>query len=744
MTKKILLALCTIVLVSVQLWAIPAKKGTKTIEQNDGTTLTIQLMGDEYAHYWATEDGIPVICNSDGVYEYAVLNDNQQWASTQVRAKMPQQRTAEEKTYLASLQEKQHFQKMPSKRANIAPKRATLPAHSNKNLVILIGFKDLSFTTSQAKQSFSDLLNKSNYSANGATGSVKDYFMTASNSSFAPQFDVYGPYTAAKNMSYYGSNDSYGYDLHPDELVVEACRLADAAGVDFSQYDSDKDGYVDNVSVFYAGHSEAEWAPENTIWPHQYYLSETKTSITLDGKIIDCYVCMNELRDETGSKMCGIGTFTHEFSHALGLPDLYVTDGYSSHNTMGTWDVMDLGPYNNEGNTPPTYSAYERFYMGWLTPTVINSKAHLQLEDLQTSNTAYMISSTGTHNLDGVNPNPTAFYMLENRQSTGWDAYLPGHGMLITKIAYSETKWYQNTVNNTSRSMGVDIMEADGKSSKDGDSGDVFPHGATEYTPYSQYPISNIKESNGVITFDFMANGEEDDNTNQPGDGGEQDTEKEDCFTESFAQLQLNESKDIATELDNHCDHRGWEGTKVFADDQGLKMGSSKVGGSLISPALGLTGEVRVTLLLDKYNSDETNVTLSLEGAGSLSVTSLSTSSSQQSFTITDCSTSTRVMFSTSQGKQRFYLRSFEACPISSSEISSTHSVGYSIIVHPSTILVSHLPVGEVHLYNIMGQLIESKTVENSCQFTASAGVYVLLIKDQQGKHIGTEKVVCP
>jgi hypothetical protein len=205
----------------------------------------------------------------------------------------------------------------------------------------------------------------------------------------------------------------------------------------------------------------------------------------------------------------GIGTFCHEFSHVLGLPDLYETTGYGDHKTMGQWSILDYGPYNNDGNTPPTYSAYERFFMGWLTPRLITEPENITLAELNDSREALLISSSDQHNLIGNDPNPTTFYMLENRQQTGWDEYLPGHGLMLTKIQYSYKKWFDNTVNNTAKSMGVDLIEADGKAPNYNSNGymgkakDLFPAGATEYTQIIDHPIEEITEQDGIIYFKY-------------------------------------------------------------------------------------------------------------------------------------------------------------------------------------------------------------------------------------------------
>lgn len=392
-----------------------------------------------------------------------------------------------------------------------------------RGLVIIVSFSDLAFTTPKAD--IDSMLNGYNYSrsyqtkVNGvrntisAKGSVAQYFRDNSMGKYNPQFDVVGPYTVSKSKNYYGQNDSDGNDLHVDELVKEAVKLADADGVDFTLYDNlnqygnkGKDGLVDFILIYYAGKGEADGGASTTIWPHSFWMySGYQQQVKVDNKYIDAYGCFNEINAGSGL-LDGIGTCVHEFSHVIGLPDLYTTN-YASHKTLGAWDVLDYGPYNNDGNTPPSYSAYERFVMGWLTPTVLSSAASINLEELQSSNTAYMVTSTGASNLKGVNPSPAEFFLIENRQKVGWDKFLPGHGMLITKVKYNSTSWWDNTVNNSSSSQGVDIIEADGKQTANstGKQGDAFPTSTvTTYSPYTKFPITNIVENAGVISFDFM------------------------------------------------------------------------------------------------------------------------------------------------------------------------------------------------------------------------------------------------
>lgn len=399
---------------------------------------------------------------------------------------------------------------------------------AQRGLIILVNFSDLSYRPENTHAEMDSMINGRNYTRDysykygsttyhvQASGSVRRYFQDASAGAYNPIFDVVGPVTLSKGYAYYGANDIYGDDKNATLMIKEACQLAKNQGVDFRQYDNDGDGYVDFVYVFYAGKNESDGAGDNYIWPHSYELEADRISLTLDGKKVNRYACSGELEYYSG-KHDGIGTFCHEFSHVLGLPDLYETTGNGTWKTMGEWDVMDYGPYNNEGNTPPTYSGYERWFMGWTTPQLLNSASTDTLHNLATSNHCYILTTSGTCSGTGNDPNPSTFYILENRQQSGWDAYLPGHGMMMTKVAYSYNKWSENTVNNSKSAMGVDLVEADGSApaysqSNSGNGyfgkpGDLFPAGATSSSKVTGYPISDIREQNGVITFRLMGGG---------------------------------------------------------------------------------------------------------------------------------------------------------------------------------------------------------------------------------------------
>jgi len=504
----------------VNAYSVPATPLPVTRVQPDGTELTVYLRGDEFFKYELTLDGYLVKKDATGFYHYSKQDNEGKIISTGIKTNQIEKRTIKEKQLINSLIKHPDLSQrnQESRMARVSAESESLASQKNfpntgspKSLVILVNFKDVSFVISNPKTAFTNLLNEVGYSANGGTRSARDYFNVASNGMSSPEFVVVGPYTLANNRSYYGANDATtDDDVKPRDMVIHACNAAAANGVDFSQYDTDGDGIVDNVFIYYAGHNEAEGGPDESVWPHRWALSNT---LTLNGKRIVGYACTSELRGSTGSYMCGIGTFAHEFGHVYGLADYYNTENSETY-TISNWNIMDAGAYLNSGRTPPTYSAFDRFYLGWLTPVLLNSpKDMVTLSDIKTSNKAYIFTQNGTHNLSGSNPNPVEFFTLENRQKTGWDTYLPKSGMLITRIYYNQSDWRNNVPNNNSAAMGYDIIEADEIANKNTMAGDPFPgtRNVTNYYPVLRSgveiprTITSIKEVNSVISFRFMS-----------------------------------------------------------------------------------------------------------------------------------------------------------------------------------------------------------------------------------------------
>lgn len=515
------------------IYAVPAYPFPIKITQPDGSVLTIQLRGDEYFHYKTTLDGYLLVPDVTGVLNYAKLDAVGNIENTNIKATEIEKRTNTEKEFVKSLTPNISFQKInitnralraPSASSTSTPEKAYPHTGSPKALVILVNFKDKSFQVTTPQTAFTNLLNQDSYSGNGGTGSARDYFMSCTFGNFSPDFDVFGPVTLPQNLDYYGKNDANGNDTNAVQMIVDACTQANAAGLDFTQYDTDNDGVIDNVFVYYAGYNEAEGAPSNTIWPHRWGVypgsnySGTVASITFNGKRLMDYACTSELKGSSGTNMCGIGTFCHEFGHVLGLVDYYDTSGTQTH-TLDSWDIMDAGAYNNGGRTPPTYSAYDRFELGYLIPQQVSSPSNLTLLPIyqdktqisNTNNQAFLLSAT-THNLNGANPSPKEFFLLEYRKKTGWDTYLPAEGMLIWHIDYDQTAWDSNVPNNytgttqtASSHMRIYLQPLVGSSITPGT---AFTTGS--FTPKTwtgtgiNRAVTNITKTANYITFSLM------------------------------------------------------------------------------------------------------------------------------------------------------------------------------------------------------------------------------------------------
>lgn len=491
--------------------ASPAYRGVVTVEEPDGTVLELRVHGDEHFNYVSTTDGYAVRAGADGLYYY--LDSDFRPTSlraasadaTQVRRMKSRFDPGE-----AAAREKARLDALRTPRGSLrhaATKAGRFPSQGEPHtLVILARFADEGFRSFDPAADYREMLNGDSYTAGGATGSCRRYYSDNSMGKFNPTFDVYGPVTLEHGYHYYGENNSLtGQDLHATDMVIEACRALDDE-IDYTQYDLDGDGVIDNVYVVYAGYGASDSGMADRIWPHSYNFANDERRVWLDGKMLGNYACSNEINFNTG-RMTGIGTFVHEFGHCLGLPDMYNTVDQSTTFTPGEWDFMDYGMYNNGTHTPPCVTAYERMFLGWLEPVELVQPDNLSLGHIA-GNTAYMIST----NL------PDEYFLLENRQPEGWDAFIPGHGMLVWHIDYVKSVWDENRVNTNPSHQYVDILEADNHRSLDDIAGDPFPgtSGKTAITDETQpslrtwlglgfdKTVTDISESaDGIITFRY-------------------------------------------------------------------------------------------------------------------------------------------------------------------------------------------------------------------------------------------------
>lgn len=408
--------------------SVPAKRGVwRTVTLSNGLTVKARLCGDEHAHWWQAEDGSCFDVDSLG----------------KGKAVVPQELMSKARSRMAA-------RRQAARRANSKKASQRIATNSNTGkfqgqrhgLIILVNFADSKFNTSKfgpTQTLYSRIANEANYGENNFKGSISDYFKAQSGGQFLLDFDVAGPVTLPNGYSYYGQNDDDGYDKRPTKMVREACQAVDGS-VDFSKYDWDGDGEVEEVFVVYAGNGEHDTTNQpNLIWPHMDNLANYKEQLTLDGVTINTYACASELNGD--KTLSGIGTFCHEFSHCMGFPDMYDTASDGNNFGMGSWDLMDYGSYNGYGYVPAGYSGYEKMVCGWTTPIELDKPMTVNgMERLADMGQTYIIYNKGNRN---------EYYILENRQQSGFDKYLPGSGLLIERVDYDKDIWEWNAVNTT-------------------------------------------------------------------------------------------------------------------------------------------------------------------------------------------------------------------------------------------------------------------------------------------------------
>ena len=545
--KKILLSITFALMGIVSGFAAKAYSGIVTVTQSDGTELNVRIYGDEHFNWLTTEDGVLLVQEGNNYYiaettSYGTLKATS-YIAHNANKRVPAEIKAIKKQDLSRFRSYAIKKASPAKAMGTGNSGVKYFPHSGspKALVILVEFSDTPFQSGEkAKNVFEHFLKgkaedalpdgyeaytgsyaKANLRNNG---SVSDYFYVMSQGTYTPQFDVVGPYKLNQPSLYYGK----GENDNTYALVSDACKAADK-NVDFSEYDADGDGMVDLVYIIYAGYPASMSGNPNDIWPK----SGTGGFGTYDGKKVSrfgVHAELNfglELNQKNGFLLSGIGLFCHEFSHTLGLPDLYPTVDASKVDNQNPemWDLMDGGEYTyNGGYCPTPYSPWEMDAMGWATPIELSDeKQTVTLKSYGKERVAYKIKGENNE-----------YLLLQNIQIGGWwtgVALVYKTGMLVWRIDYNneDVNLFDNP-NNTLGKPKVMIVPADGYVISDynhGDGkkwtddqykeslqGDPFP-GATNKTELLsvvlnnstlEKPIYNIKEENGVITFDYLDN----------------------------------------------------------------------------------------------------------------------------------------------------------------------------------------------------------------------------------------------
>lgn len=516
--KKLYLMLSMLFAFGAAANAVPAKKLQKVITLTNGTQVSVELRGDEYLSWWEGTDGTAYRATADDAVFEAFDLEAQKPAAAARRARAEQGRVAR----LARV--KNSLKGADDKMRGLGGDHITYKG-VKKGLVVLVDFKNKKFADGHDLEYYKNVINGKDFSdeEEGYVGSVRDYFLAQSNGQFELDFDVVGPVTMSKNYGYYGNDGAYQKDEKVYEMIKEACDgIQDK--VNLKDYDWDGDGEADQVFFLYAGLGQASGGSAGTVWPHESELRYWPCGVLSypTGKI-NTYACANELQPETqGSSRyisAGIGTICHEFSHCLGFADMYDTTGGGGYG-MSVFDVMDQGSYNGNGFVPCNYTAFERIYAGWVEA--------IELIDPATVKDMKSVSDYGRPFIMYNYKNTNEYFLMENRQNTGWDKGLYGsNGLLIVHVNYVPSRWANNSVNSSAEKIQCcTVVNADGSRENTQYSlqGDLYPYevkGVTmndEFTDESEpaaklytknsdnsyalgIPITNIKRSKGSVSF---------------------------------------------------------------------------------------------------------------------------------------------------------------------------------------------------------------------------------------------------
>lgn len=697
--------------------AVPARPGLTPVKQADGTTIVLQKVGDEFHHRILTADGLTVEYGADGNYYYRTAT-----GLTSMRAHNAAERSAAEQAFVQAHASQLTMQSQTtSSRRTRAPRRAAaeegstqIPQTGSPRIpIILVEFSNKQFHDDDPLATYEGEFNTKEVSC-------FNYFRDQSQGKFTPQFDVIGPVTLENSYATYGRNIGND-DAGVARMVSEACTATDT-DIDWSLYDNDGDGQVDVAIVLYAGMGEATCYDTNTVWPCQWSLSDAESygdgngAITLDGVTIDKFAVFNEMYgvdEETGEEVdqiAGIGTFCHEFSHCLGLPDFYDTN-YGNHFGMGYWSLLDAGCYCGDGYLPCGYSAYERNFMGWMDLDTPEENTFYTL-DAMTSEQPRAIKVVNDRDRD-------EYYILENRQNEGWDQELYSHGLMVTHVTFSQAAWDDNKVNDYDLQR-MTLIPADGlllmdrnynwgsvsyEINKENQRGDLYPFNGNnqltdESTPaatvntggFMGKPITAIAENEGQVSFWFMKKAIEvlppqftdttaiDSTTMtllwtpvenaasytlQLTEASYEEPTHQLLLTETFptTKFDVEGSVDISTKLDEYMDNAGWTGDALFKDAGGIRMGKSKGTGLLVSPEITLDSyaeKVTVRFTAQAYHSD-TDVEMNVSCGTNTQTFTIADDSSQQFTAVLNANASkTNISFATTANRKRAIITAIE------------------------------------------------------------------------------------
>lgn len=499
--------------------AKPASQVLRTLSQPDGTVFKARQWGDEVSHGWETGEGYTILPDRNtGKWSFAVHDGDGRLVSSGLVVG----KDAPPEGVGRGLRTRKKASEILMRKAQIYERmRLTAPALGVGLLpVVLVNYSDTETTYTQKQ--FSDML----FGTGGKT--MNDYYIEVSYGNYSIAGEVVDWFKASNTHDYYGVDNPFypdDTDLNVHELVYDAVEAADAK-IDFSIYDLDGDCKVDAVAIVHQGTDQANTGDEFDIWSHQGNISsgydypdgyESRAFCKADPSkkiTVDKYFIQNETAQEYGPvHISTIGVFVHEYGHVLGLPDFYDTD-YSSGG-LGEWDAMSggLNTVDVLEDTPAHFNPWSKYKLGWLTPTTVTGTlTDQQIKTAATDAEAYQLGTGDA--LSGE------YFLVENRQKVGFDAGLPGAGLLIWHV---DADWITghldyNDVNDYScvppacsyKHYGVALVQADNKwdlerDNNSGDTADPFP-GTGSKRSFDGKSSPNSNYYNGDVSFVSVKN----------------------------------------------------------------------------------------------------------------------------------------------------------------------------------------------------------------------------------------------
>ena len=419
----------------LHLSAVPAYRVRTSVKLVDGSVVYATFWGDEHLSFYVTDNGL-VIQQTDQGLELTGCSVEE---------------------YVSRL----HTEKRAAPRRVGTASSATLRQHGVQYIpVLLVAFADKDFSVATSDAAVNDYyrlfcngkMDGSYYTETGNTGSVREYFTDQSDQQFLPVFVPVGPVRLDSVAAYYGKDKGTSMDINFSIFRSEAIRKASAIMEDgWTQFDNNKDGIIDIVFFIYAGNGQNTSRETDDIWPKEFSNITIIDDMKFGVNAATSEARMGYVDEELMSIPDGVGTFCHELSHALGLPDFY--DTRSVAYGMDYWSIMDYGNYVNNGFSPAAYTAYERDFMGWRSLIPLTSPCTLRILPFTSGGYGYKVSNPA---------NPDEYYVLENRQATGWDNKLcrRGHGLQVTHVDYRLSSWITNTVNTNASHQRMTLIPA--------------------------------------------------------------------------------------------------------------------------------------------------------------------------------------------------------------------------------------------------------------------------------------------